>query len=229
MVILDGHAKVEPAGITVFIPAGSYSLDMACLQQWDKCRVGFLDNRDKSYDQIRIAWALMTEIGAHVCQHKDAVYEDQKMFFNAYMDNLYGEMHETLKGLSKASMTVAREFVDYLISFCIRQDIPTSIPLYDKCNDIETYVYMCLMHKKCAVCNKQPVDLHHFDQIGMGNSRVDKYQIGMCVISLCREHHGMCDTKGRTWLTDDLHLVPIPLTAEIGKVYGLTKRNLQKE
>jgi hypothetical protein len=63
----------------------------------------------------------------------------------------------------------------------------------------------------------------------MGNDRTIIYQIGWPVIPLCRVHHGEAHSKGVTWLKDTLHLEPVALTVEIGKVYGLTKKNLQKE
>ena len=50
----------------------------------------------------------------------------------------------------------------------------------------------------------------------------------MRVISLCREHHTIAHTNGKTWLRKDYHLIPMPLTVEIGKVYNLTKKNLYK-
>jgi hypothetical protein len=50
----------------------------------------------------------------------------------------------------------------------------------------------------------------------------------MRVLPLCRVHHDEAHTRGRAWLTDEQHLAAIPLTAEVGKVYGLTKKNLGK-
>ena len=103
--------------------------------------------------------------------------------------------------------------------------MPTKVPLAELCDDINRYVYACLMNKKCAVCGRR-ADLHHIDAIGMGNDRDKAYQIGKEVISLCREHHTEAHTKGAGWLKEDMHLIGIPLTAEIGKKYKLTKKNL---
>ena len=51
----------------------------------------------------------------------------------------------------------------------------------------------------------------------------------MRVVPLCRICHTVAHDKGKEWLTDDMHVVPIPLTVEIGKVYKLTKKNLVKD
>lgn len=60
----------------------------------------------------------------------------------------------------------------------------------------------------------------------MGSDRTTVYQIGYRVISLCRAHHTEAHTKGGAWIADDMHLVPVPLTVEIGKVYKLSKKAL---
>ena len=93
----------------------------------------------------------------------------------------------------------------------------------------ERYVYQCLMHKQCVVCGKRKADLHHVERVGMGRNRDEIFQIGMEVISLCRECHMKAHSKGDSWLSEDIHLSPIPLTVEIGKVYKLTKKNLYRE
>ena len=70
--------------------------------------------------------------------------------------------------------------------------------------------------------------MHHFDAIGIGSDRTAVNQIGMRVVPLCRVCHTTAHTKGVRWLTDDMHVIPIPLTVEIGKVYGLSKKNLMQ-
>ena len=56
--------------------------------------------------------------------------------------------------------------------------------------------------------------------------RKDIFQLGMRVLPLCRKHHTEAHTRGVVWLLNDMHLIPYVLDREIGKIYGLTKKNL---
>lgn len=227
MKVADGHITgFTPAGMTIFVPASQYSLDMACLQQWDKCQVGFPDGRTISPEQRRKAYAIMGEIAAWSGYSTEEVKLVQKReFIDKHLEGLQKELFS----LSNCDMTTAREFISYLIDFVIEFGVDTKVPLYEMCEDIARYVYQCLTHKRCCVCGKEGADLHHDKRVGMGNNRDKVYQIGWPVYSLCREHHNKEHSTPGNWLTDELHLQPIPLTAEIGKCYGLSKRNLGRE
>jgi hypothetical protein len=63
-------------------------------------------------------------------------------------------------------------------------------------DDIQDYVYQCLINKKCAVCGKR-ADLHHIDAVGMGNDRTEVSHLGREVMSLCRVHHTEMHTIGK--------------------------------
>jgi hypothetical protein len=142
-----------------------------------------------------------------------------------FIAQMQSDLAKRVFSLSDCDVTTAREFISYLIDFIVAHDVPTREPLKDLCEDISKYVYVCLMHKRCAVCGEK-ADLHHFDAIGAGSDRGEVFQIGMRVMPLCRAHHQEAHTKGRSWLTEDMHLVAVPLTAEIGKAYKLTRKNL---
>lgn len=90
--------------------------------------------------------------------------------------------------LSDVDMTTAKEFINYLIDFCYRFDIPTRDALLNQTDDIGKYLYLCLEHRKCAICNK-PAEVHHVDRVGMGRNRDEIVHLGMRAIALCREHH----------------------------------------
>jgi hypothetical protein len=125
-------------------------------------------------------------------------------------------------------VTLARDFISYMIEFVIEYDVPTNEPLYELCEDIEHYVYTMLIHKKCAHCGRVHSDHHHVGAIGMGRNRDKILQIGMLVISLCRDCHILVESRGNS-LLDEWHLVPVPMDAKIGKVYGLSNANLGRE
>lgn len=224
MEIIQGKiTTMNEYGIT--IQADYQNVDRAILRRYSNVHIGLPDSREISPDQRKKAHALINEIAEWQGELPEFVKRLMKMkFVVEQLESLEAQMFS----LSNCDVTTAREFITYLIDFILYHDIPTKVPLFELCDDITKYVYACLIHKKCACCGKK-ADLHHFDAIGMGRDRETIFQIGMLVISLCRGCHGIAHTKGKQWLTDDMHLYPIPLTEEIGKVYKLTKKNLTRE
>lgn len=192
------------------------------LRRYDIVEIGLPDARRISPEQRRKAHVLIGEIADWCGELPDSMKRLMKMEF--VVNRLEG-LEKQLFSLSDCDMTTAREFITYLIDFMLEHAVPAKVPLVSLCYDIERYIYSCLMHKRCANCGKK-ADLHHFDAIGMGRDRGEVYQIGMPVLPLCRKCHGKAHQKGKSWITDDLHLMALPLTAEIGKKYGLNKKNL---
>lgn len=90
--------------------------------------------------------------------------------------------------LSDVDMTTAKEFINYLITFCFVHNVPTKDTLLHQTDDIGKYLYLCLEHRKCAICNKH-AEVHHVDRIGMGRDREKVVHVGLLAIALCREHH----------------------------------------
>lgn len=123
----------------------------------------------------------------------------------------YGEVPEYLKELLKAyymieqdrkyfslsncSVTEARKFLDYLIEFALKHDISLSESGLERTDNIDRYLYMCLKHRKCAICGNKG-ELHHIDTIGMGNDRRTLDDSKHRKISLCRTHHTEAHTIG---------------------------------
>lgn len=214
----------------LIIRAPYSNYDRMILRQYDTIEIGLPDGRTIIPEQRMKAHALMNEITLFVTGRKtpDAKEPIERYLKLDFIVHRLEGLEKDLFSLASCDVTTAREFITYLIDFVIEHNVPTKFPPREMCEDIERYVYSCLKYKRCAVCGK-PADLHHFDQIGMGNDRTEIYQIGMKVIPLCREHHGIAHSKGKSIITDDWHLVPIPLTKEIGKVYGLNKKNLEGE
>lgn len=112
-------------------------------------------------------------------------------------------------------------FIDYLINFCLENNVPTARPLQEYADDLERYTYAALLHKRCLVCGKK-ADLHHVSQIGMGYNRETKPQIGALVMPLCREHHTEYHTIGGTALGEKYHVVAVPMDKRIAAKYNIT-------
>lgn len=91
--------------------------------------------------------------------------------------------------LSNSTVSEASAFIAMVADFILENDVPVREPLRENVDDIDSYVWSCLQHKRCAVCGKSPVDLHHIDKVGMGNNRTQINHIGRRCLPLCRKHH----------------------------------------
>ena len=123
--------------------------------------------------------------------------------------------------LSDCDMSTAREYITYLIDFCFRHGVPTRDTLLNRTDDISKYLYSCLAHRKCAVCNKQ-ADVHHTQAVGMGRDRTKINHSGMEAIALCREHHREAHTRGQAFF-DKYHIYGIKLDDNLCKILNLRK------
>lgn len=111
--------------------------------------------------------------------------------------------------LSDTDVTTAKEFITFLIDFCLRWSIPTRDTLLKLCDDMDKYLYACLEHRKCALCGKV-ADVHHVDRVGMGFDREKIVHVGLNAVALCREHHGKAHENERK-LFEDNHIYGIEL------------------
>ena len=124
-------------------------------------------------------------------------------------------------------MTQAREYITFLIDFCLAEDVPTKAPLMELADDIERGIYSCLCQKKCCVCQKK-AELHHCQSIGAGYNRREKPQVGALVMPLCREHHMEWHRTSGKGFNELYHVVPVRMDKHIAKVYGLTEAAQQE-
>ena len=210
-IMTTGRAMESPQGVVVYTtrpPVDNLS---------DEVLVYWQDSRARTLEQIRKAWALMGEIAECQGQGKDDVYREQSTAFSLkHLEILQGELFH----LSTATVSTARAFINLLIEIILEYGIPTKEPLYGLCDDINRYVYACLMNKKCAVCGKK-TELHHYDHVGMGRNRHEIDHIGMRAYPLCREHHEEIHLIGEKAFDEKYHLVPIAIDQKIAKKYYL--------
>lgn len=97
--------------------------------------------------------------------------------------------------LSDCSMDTARGFINTILEYAIENGIPLTGSALERADDIDRYLYICLVHKKCAVCGR-PGEVHHEDAIGMGNDRRRVDDTGYRKICLCRLHHTIAHQRG---------------------------------
>lgn len=119
-----------------------------------------------------------------------------------------------------ASVTLAHDFLGWLIDLCVEQGIPTNGRLIDRAEDIGRYLYSCLAHKRCAVCGAK-ADLHHVDAVGMGRNRREITHLGMRAESLCRVHHEQAHSMGQTSFDNHYHFFGIAMDDTLCEIHHL--------
>lgn len=111
------------------------------------------------------------------------------------------------------TIELAREFISFLIDFCFMENIAfqdSGLELHD---DIKDYLYLCLLHRKCAICNKKG-EIHHVDSIGAGNNRKRADHTKHEIMCLCRIHHTESHAIGQQTFAKKYHVVGILVTEE---------------
>ena len=211
---------------TVVIHAALPDPLRALLRKYNNVEIILPDGRRISPEQRRKVYALIGEVAEYVDGIRNAgtVESAKRTLKMEFMLSRMEGMERRLFSLSNCDVTTAREFINFLVEFIIENDIPTRVPLIENCEDIEQYVYACLMSKKCAVCGRQ-ADLHHCDVVGMGRDRTAICHIGMRALPLCREHHTEIHSIGQEEFLRRYIIEPVRIDERIADVYGLRKKN----
>ena len=193
-------------------------------REYEEVQIGLKDGRRITPEQRRKAFALVGEIAAYTGYERDEAHLTLKHeFISKHLDQLQKELFS----LSDCDVTTAKEYISYLIDFCLTFDVPTKVPLTELCDDVERYVYACLIHKKCCVCGKK-AELHHVDRVGMGNNRNEIVHEGRECLPLCREHHTEVDHLGDERLCERYHVTPVKIDERIIKTYRLRTKGAEK-
>jgi hypothetical protein len=119
--------------------------------------------------------------------------------------------------LSDVDRETASEFLTYLIDFCIQNGVPCSDPLWDRCEDVERYMYACVMTRTCCITGKKNAQIHHaFTPVGMGRNRNTICHVGMTVVPLSADIHTMLHySGGEREFYKKHHIEPIALTEKM--------------
>lgn len=183
-----------------------------------ECYVDYIDSRPLSDKQRKMCYALINAIAEHTGSSQHDIKEAFKLNF---MVEQIDTLQDKIFSLANAPMSLIAEFQRFLIGFILENDIPVKRPLLEYVDDIENYVYMCLIHKKCVICGKK-AELHHIDQIGIGNNRNEVEHIGRKAFSLCRIHHDEIHNIGKETFIQKYHLNDgIPIDETIKRIYKL--------
>lgn len=158
-------------------------------KQFQKCTIQLTDGRKLSSNQRNMCYALLRDIS----DYSGSSLNDTKTAMKMQFAESSGASEDF--SLSNADMTTVRAFQRFLVRFILDFDIPTRVPLIQYVDDAESYIYGCLVNKRCCVCGKK-ADLHHVDRVAMGRNRDEIIHEGMKALPLCRDHHIEVDQLG---------------------------------
>ena len=187
----------------------------------DTVRVLWPDTEEITPDQRRKIFAIVGEIA---CWSGYAPEDARKGLTVDFLRQNIERLQQSAISLAMGGgcdKGTASLFLDYLINFCLENQVPTSKPLQELADDLERYTYAALMNKRCLICGGK-ADLHHVDAIGMGYNRREKPQLGARVMPLCRIHHTEYHTIGGTAFDAKYHTVAVAMDERIAKRYGIT-------
>lgn len=193
-------------------------LEKAIFKRYKTVEVGYNDGRTLSPEQRKKAYALLGEIADWQGSSPEYTKDAMKLEF---ITRRQQSLANRIFSLSNADVSTVRNFISFLIDFMLEWDIPSKRPLVEYTEDIQRYVYSCLLNKKCAVCGREAV-LHHCEggRIGMGNNRNEVNHIGRPCLPLCAAHHDECH-HGEVDFMERYHLEPVRIDERIAKVYRL--------
>lgn len=203
----------------ITIKAKYTDMHTLCKRGYRDVYVQFIDSRPLSDKQRRACYALIRTISKWSGNGIDTTKEYMKVKFLA--DDL-DETADKIFSLSNAPMSLVCAFQKFLIRFILEWDIPCDFPLISMADDVNDYIYSCLLNKKCCICG-QHADLHHYDAVGAGRNREEIIHEGMRALPLCRIHHTEIHTIGKTKFNEKYHLDTdgIELDKHLCKIYKL--------
>lgn len=190
-------------------------------RQFKECLVQPIDSRPLSDKQRRSCYALLRAISDYTGQGMDPTKEYMKLKFLA--EDLE-QTADKIFSLSNAPMSLVCAFQRFLVRFIVDWDIPTTFSLLDMVDDVQDYIYACLINKKCVITGR-PADLHHVERVGMGRNREEIIHEGMEVLPLSREMHQEAHTMPDEDFFAKYHLPGgIIMDKTLCRLYGLKSK-----
>lgn len=186
-----------------------------CKKNLKECEIRLNDGRTISIDQRKKIYATFNDIAYYSGHVPDEIKDLLKYEFIAKTGCDYFS-------LSNVDVTTAKDFLQFLIEFCIENDIPTKDNLLERSPDIAKYIYVCTLNKKCCITGGK-AELHHEHAVGMGRNRKEIIHEGMYIIPLCREKHSECHIVGQVSFNNKYHIFGIKADKYICDIYKLKR------
>lgn len=182
----------------------------------------FDDGRHITVDQRKKIFAMLNEIAEYLGYTTVNVEEMLKIRFIEEMET------PVWFSFSECSIDIAKQFLEYEITFCIQNEIPFKTKLMDEIQ--QSYALRCQLvnHRICFVCGQMHADLDHVDTIGSGRNRRIVNQVGYEAWTLCRKHHTERHKIGVETFAIKYQVKPIKLTEEMIEMLNLANKGAIK-
>ena len=109
------------------------------------------------------------------------------------------------------SLSMAGEFISYLIDYYIQNDIPFRKQQFYLTTDTNNMLYALAMKRICWICGKQHSELAHVEAVGAGRDRRKIDHTKHHFMMLCRDHHAEQHQIGIETFMQKYHIKPIKL------------------
>lgn len=215
---------IDEAGVAT-IKATLPNLMHALDRKYDDVEIILPDGRRITPKQRRMIYALLAEVAEYIngVRTAEAVEETKDMLKLNFALERMESMERKLFSLSNVDETTATAFINFIVDFIIKHDVPTKISLLENNDDIAHYIYSCLANKKCCICGRH-ADLHHVQSVGSQGYRDKINHIGLDALPLCREHHISLHSMGNKEFIEKWHLKPVKIDKKIAKLYRLNTK-----
>lgn len=157
-----------------------------------------------SAKQRKLVYALFKDISLYTGYEVDELKELLKIEFMLDRDRDYFS-------LSNVDMNIAREFIEYILEFMFLWDVPINPKVVVLAREVNNFLYLCLVHRKCAVCGCKADIHHHENLVGIGMDRARHNHEDSKYIALCRVHHNECHNLGHKTFENKYKLTAIKL------------------
>lgn len=192
--------------------------------------IQFDDNRSISSLQRKKTYAILGDISKWNGDFNvEMTKDDMKIQF------LMRSGYDDWFSLSNCSMSLARDFISFLIEFCIEWGIELHAHPHHLTEDIDRYIYACLINRVCCITGELNADVHHcgvakkeeqetqrvMGSIGLGMDRTKVNHAEYYLIPLNRYWHNRAHSEGEKEIFETFKVFGIKLKAEDLKKIGL--------
>ena len=189
-IFFDYHETEKGAWFKVHVPG--WFAPKKLIQKFMQGGIQLDDGRRISAKQRKLIYALFKDISLYTG------YEVE-------------ELKELLKIDFMIEIEVATEFIEYILEFMFAFDVPINKKVVVLAREVNNFLYLCLIHRKCAVCGSHADIHHHENLVGMGMDRAKHNHIDSRFIALCRVHHNECHNIGHKTFEDKYKITAIKL------------------
>ena len=159
-----------------------------------ECLVKLLSPYLVTEEQRKKAWVLITDIAEGTNRWgklKDAVHKEMKQKFCEQYD-------VKSFSLSNCSRATATKYIEFLVSYILENNIPSSVLEEDFDDSTSKMMYARFMSDKCMICDNE-VTRYYVDDSGILKlTDFEKLESGEKIYFLCDKHGDYLEKKGKS-------------------------------